>query len=1137
MTELAQEVIEREMRERTGYLDLGNCGLTELPDLSGMDWLETLIVANSWWDINQGAWVLSNNKGEWSIIIKPPSHPLPLGLKKVVFGGGFSGKWAMSDFGFLANLANLTSLDLHSNEISDLGFLANLTNLTSLDLSSNQMNDLGVLGNLVNLTTLNLTNNEISDFGFLSNLLNLTSLNLSFTETRDIGFLANLRNLTSLNLRSNEIIDLGFLKNLTNLTSLNLNANEIRDFGFLANLRNLTRLVLSSNENIDLNFLDKITKLTSLYLSSNEIIGLGVVANLTNLISLNLSSSQSIDLGFLKNLTNLTSLDLRSNEIIGLGVLANLTRLTSLDLTSIEISDLGFLANLTNLTSLYLDSDEELNGLGFLANLKNLNTLYLTDNQISELGFLANLTNLTMLNLSSNHISDITPLLPLIRKGIPVTMDQYRFNVINLHGNPLQNPPPEIVQQGNEAILEYFRQKEKTGAKPLLEAKLVLLGDGRAGKTSLANRLLGKELPKQEDRTQGVDIVIGEYQFPVAEGDFKLHIWDFAGQDKYKPLHQFFYTEGAVYVMVADSGNALTDYNDWFQTAETFGEGSPLVLALNEFREGIGMGTFDEERWRKQFPKLLKEVHLVNLLSEKGVPQLEKCLQYYADLLPHAKTDYPTNWADIRSELERRRSENYISREEFFKICRENNLPERSSALILSGILHKIGVCLHYQKSELLQQYVILKNEWATHAVYQILEDTQVAEVKKGFFDWDDLRRIWSDDSYADMRPQLLELMQQFKMAYPLPNGKEFVTPPLLPAAPPEAWDLPEGHALEMFVEYKFLPKALMTQFIVSRHADIDKGRTLVWRNGVVLRWSADTVAEIKIFKSRGRDALYIRSQGIERRGLLTAILKTLRELHSDYSGIVVLEVMPCPCEGCRNKNNPQHFFEFRKLANWWEKGHNKWLCDESSEEVDLRQLLLDNFVFDSLTDRKPVILGRAVSLKRADSPSKAAAPRAFFSYSKADGEHLKTFQKHLRPLERSGKIELWDDRKILPGEEWDESIREALATADIIFLLLSPDFLATDYVVETEIAEAMRRHEAGEARVIPIKLRPCSWKDTPFKKLQGIPRKDIIISTASDKDSAWLAVLLEIEALISEYPLKLKINKRIRPKSAQKGQ
>jgi hypothetical protein len=247
------------------------------------------------------------------------------------------------------------------------------------------------------------------------------------------------------------------------------------------------------------------------------------------------------------------------------------------------------------------------------------------------------LTGLSSLDLSSSQISDLEPLLPLIKKGIPVTLEEYGSD-INLYNSPLTNPPAAIVEQGNAAILEYFRQKEKVGSKPLLEAKMVLLGDGRAGKTSLACRMLGRELPRQEDRTQGVDIVIGEYRFPVEEGEFVLHIWDFAGQDKYKPLHQFFYTEGAVYVMVADSGNARTDFADWFETTQMFGgEGSPLLLALNEFREGIGMGSFDEEKWRKQFPKLIKEVRLVNLLSQKGFLELEKDIRHLANQRAHSR--------------------------------------------------------------------------------------------------------------------------------------------------------------------------------------------------------------------------------------------------------------------------------------------------------------------------------------------------------------------------------------------------------------------------------------------------------------------------------------------------------------------
>uniref|UniRef100_UPI003364F18E COR domain-containing protein n=1 Tax=Haliscomenobacter sp. TaxID=2717303 RepID=UPI003364F18E len=632
-----------------------------------------------------------------------------------------------------------------------------------------------------------------------------------------------------------------------------------------------------------------------------------------------------------------------------------------------KISNGQFLENLTNLNSLYLGNNQ-ISDVRFLEKLTTLNSVDLSNNQISDVSFLEKLPALHKIVLTNNQLADLLPLRYFFEKKRMQVVWKYPYDTsdgeINVKDNPFSNPPTAIVEQGNDAILEYFRQKETAGSKPLLEAKMVLLGDGRAGKTSLACRMLGKELPRQEDRTQGVDIVIGEYSFPVEEGDFVLHIWDFAGQDKYKPLHQFFYTEGAVYVMVADSGNAQTDFADWFETAEMFGgEGSPLLVALNEFREGMGIGNFDEEKWRKQFPKLIKEVRLVNLLSQKGFPELEKDIRHLANQLPHTRTEYPANWANIRSELDRRRNENYISLPEYLNICRQFDLPERESALILSGILHRIGVCLHYQKNELLRLHVILKNEWATAAVYKILEDRTVAEEKKGFFDWSDLRRIWSDDSYQDMQPQLLALMCEFKMAYPLPKPNEFVTPPLLPPAPPQDWDFPTGEAIEVRVEYEFLPKALMTQFIVSRHPDIDRGRTLVWREGVVLRWSTDTLAQVSKIKSRGRDALQIQAIGSERRGLLTAILKTLRDLHNEYRGIRAHEIVPCSCEGCRTEKNPQHYFDFKNLSNRLEKGRRVVECDQSLEEVDLLKILGNLLLFEHLG------VGEAVVLAKSEKP------------------------------------------------------------------------------------------------------------------------------------------------------------------------
>ena len=580
--------------------------------------------------------------------------------------------------------------------------------------------------------------------------------------------------------------------------------------------------------------------------------------------------------------------------------------------------------------------------------------------------------------------------------------------------------------------------------------------------------------------------------------------------------------------MVAESGNARTDFDDWLQTAELFGEGSPLVVVLNEFRDGIGFGSFDRELWQKRFPTLLKEVFSVNLGTLRGFGELEHAIRLLAQSLPHTRYPYPKNWADIRRVLESRRGENFISLQEYLKICKENQLPEKESALILSQVLHKIGVCLHYQKSDLLKQFVILKNEWATEAIYKILDDATVAEEKKGFFDRDDLARIWSDDEYSEMRPQLLELMQQFKMAYPLPGGQQFVTPPLLPPAPPEDWAWPEAEALELYIDYEFLPKALLTQFIVSRHYDIDRGKRLVWRNGVVLRWADDALAEVSKTKLQGRDAFYIRTSGRDRKGLMTLVLKTFRELHDEYKGVKSEEKVPCPCAGCTSGKNKPHYFKFEYLKRRLEKGFFDEICPESEsfETINSLTLLENLFIFEKMQAGQPLFLkndlekGRyseAVTSSHRLTIPRPAPLKIFISYSKHDLTHKDTLLKHLSGLR--GKIVTWHDRDILAGEDWDKSIKTALMEADVVLYLVTHHSIATEYIYQVELPLIAQRCEDKQCRLIPVIVDYCDWTELDFAKFNALPEKGISITDKKwvNENEAWLKVVEGVKAILKE--------------------
>ena len=114
------------------------------------------------------------------------------------------------------------------------------------------------------------------------------------------------------------------------------------------------------------------------------------------------------------------------------------------------------------------------------------------------------------------------------------------------------------------------------------------------------------------------------------------------------------------------------------------------------------------------------------------------------------------------------------------------------------------------------------------------------------------------------------------------------------------------------------------------------------------------------------------------------------------------------------------------------------------------------------------------------------------------------------------GLIDVWHDQRIEAGTEWKDKIDENLERADIILLLISADFMASDYCYEKEMKCALKRHEKGEARVIPIILRTHNWTKAPFAKLQALPRDAKAITSWSDRDAAWTNVSEGIERVVA---------------------
>ena len=140
---------------------------------------------------------------------------------------------------------------------------------------------------------------------------------------------------------------------------------------------------------------------------------------------------------------------------------------------------------------------------------------------------------------------------------------------------------------------------------------------------------------------------------------------------------------------------------------------------------------------------------------------------------------------------------------------------------------------------------------------------------------------------------------------------------------------------------------------------------------------------------------------------------------------------------------------------------------------------------------------------------------KLFVSYAHDDEAEREKLDKHLSMTRRHPAVTIWNDRGIDPGQEWDAEIREELKTADVILLLVSSSFLASDYIYTVELKEALARHDSGDAVVVPIVMKPCEWRLAEFSKLQGLPKNVLPVASWPNEDDALVDVVRGLNRVI----------------------
>ncbi|MBW4659338.1 MAG: leucine-rich repeat domain-containing protein [Drouetiella hepatica Uher 2000/2452] len=926
------ELIDRAADEVWTELDLSGKELTELPaEIGKLTQLETLILGKvEKWQWAEGKSIPTVTTNQLTVLpqalealenlktLRLSGNPLRV-IPEVILGLRQLEYLNLTSVGLLeipdsiAQLTNLTQLRLHSNQISTIpDSIAQLTNLTQLRLHSNQISTIPEsIAQLTNLTTLDLSSNQIS----------------TIPES-----IAQLTNLTELYLHSNQISTIPeSIAQLTNLTELYLSSNQITAIpDSIAQLTNLTQLRLHINQ-------------ISIIPES--------IAQLTNLTELSLRSNQITAIpDSIAQLTNLTELSLRSNQITAIpDSIAQLTNLTQLRLNSNQISVIPeSIAQLTNLTELYLNSNQITAIPDSIAQLTNLTELSLRSNQITAIpDSIAQLTNLMMLDLEKNQVTQI-----------PKAVSQLaHLEKLDLRSNPISIPPDILAPKEGEKLPDarpildyYFRIQDPTAATQLYEAKILIVGEGGAGKTSLARKLLDSDysLPPetQDTSTQGIDILRWEFTGRNQQV-YKVNLWDFGGQEIYHQTHQFFLTERSLYLLVADSRKEDTDHYFWLQIIRLLSDDSPVLLIQNEKLDRTC--NLNLRELRAEFANL-KPPLSTNLADNRGLSAIQTAIQHsLEDLLPDG-IPFPTPWLNVRYSLEND-GRNYIDCADYEATCRYHGILKREEMFDLSRFLHSLGICLHFQKDPILRYRLILKPNWGTAAVYKILDNPTVKQ-QLGQFSDADLNDIWQAQQYADMRSELLQLMKAFKVCYEIPRREgHYIAPHLLsPDSPYYDWDTSQNLLLRY--RYKgFMPKGILTRFIVEMHKLIenvsDPDQALVWKTGVVL---VQDRARAEVTERYHNREIRIRLSGSHQRDFLVALHYEFQKIHDTYERLEYDTLIPCNCTHCKTQLQPFPFPRDR-LQRCIEQGRPTIECHESGENVNVRRLLDDTI--DSDIDRK----------------------------------------------------------------------------------------------------------------------------------------------------------------------------------------
>lgn len=1058
---------------------------------------------------------------------------------------GFGNK--ISTIPNLENNKNLISLGLSNNLISEVRGIEVLHNLTHLYLGQNQIESLSaeLFKGLPQLTHLHLYKNKLTDLDFLENNRSIKELYVSDNKIKTVSNVNNLNYLEVLDISYNPIVSVLPQEHVLSKSAVKIRWQLHKEPITLASFlikecveKNETFLDLGdcalNDKSQELNELSKCTHLKSLSLGTGYFTDDNVYKQTPNNLTSNTFTFIPHNLP-----SGLMALQIRDCMLHGISNIDHLKKLELLDLSFNEIKAITGISGLLSLTELALHTNKiiEIESVVFPPKLA---ILYLDDNRLVELTGIEKCQNLESLFIPSNSISQIKPLTSLTK-----------IKELRLENNPIIDCPSD-VWLGNDInqIKAYFNEVElkNSGAKSETnnqpdsqkenathdntipnDVKLIILGNSNTGKTNLVHYLQTGEFLNKRDTTHGLEVLRWKpdtNRFPQLQ-NVEVSIWDFGGQEYYHDAYKLFLGNDAVYIALWCGDSDCNDKKEelvhdnqdkvwidhfekmyWLDTLKYFrgaNANSPLLLVQNKVDEPesqkkrIGQELHDEYQINESFHiSLLKGSDKNNTESFNN---LQAFTNYLADVLSKIASrvgaQLPEDCKKVRNEVlklgENKESIftkylnedlHNISFNDFIKACEDSDKINSEHHNYYPIWLNRGGSLVYFENNNDLNDTIFINPKVLSQKIYTILNDQ--------------VRTDLGDVAISNLNQEnsiIIKSMKSLGLLYPHPTKPttHYIAPQYLPEDHPieDLFKIASVNAWKDSFWIKvplFFYKKLMHFLLLHYISDEQVSARYFWKNGII------------VLKNEHQVKVLIKGlYPTDKEGIIQISIEDCKELPD-----LQKEIM----ETILNFRVIMQYDSYSTNAQSTETKHSKTITPNESSfqdplfvnklmlSVDKKKFELYNHLVEiSAIKDDPECTNKIIKYQHL-LPSLTNSPRPkniFISYSHKNAHWVGKLKNHLAGLRRSNYVKEWTDQELLAGEKWDAKIKEQMKKADIFILMLSADFIASDYIWNTELNEALKSSTTSNTTIIPVYVEPCDLLAIPNSDGNGIRSFEII--------------------------------------------